>query len=225
MSFKGGLILIFLRLSDAASAQPRRLLHASLAVVVPPVRDPGQSLRRAGGAVLSLPGTADVHPTRPPADPLPGEMLPGLLLQGHAVARDGAGGVGRVDPPPGGPWGGLGPGWLCRHTFLTPAPEPAARTWARVAAPWSAGAHRLRAGAAPRGTGSGVRAGVEARANRDGSGRFGAGSRVVRAGVAALSASLEVCSPCRWFGFRSHGWRRWVSPGLVQRVRSCGRLG
>lgn len=96
MSLGEGLILFLFPLSDAASAQPHRLLHASLAVVVSSVRDLGQSLHRAGGAILSLPGTADVHRTRPLADPLPGEMLLGLLLKGHIFSWDGAGGVQRV---------------------------------------------------------------------------------------------------------------------------------
>lgn len=96
MSLGGGLILFFFPLSDTASAQPHRLLHASLAVVVSSVRDPGQSLHRAGGAVLSLPGTADVHRTWRLADPLPGEVLLGLVPKGHVFAQDGAGGVQRV---------------------------------------------------------------------------------------------------------------------------------
>lgn len=96
MSLGGGLILVFFHLSDAASAQPHRLLHASLAVVVSSVRNPGQPLHRAGGAVLSLPGTADVHRTRPLADPLPGEMLPGFLPKGHVFTQDGPEGVRRV---------------------------------------------------------------------------------------------------------------------------------
>lgn len=87
MSVGGELILFFFHLSDTASAQPHRLLHAPLAVVVSSVRDTGQSLHRAGGALLPLPGTADVHRTRPLADPLPGEMLLGLHLSGMTSPR------------------------------------------------------------------------------------------------------------------------------------------
>lgn len=94
--WEGDWVFFFFHLSDAASAQPHRLLHASLAVVVSPVRDPGQPLHRAGGAILSLPGTAHVHRSRPLADPLPGEMLPGLLPKGHVFIWDGAGDVQRV---------------------------------------------------------------------------------------------------------------------------------
>lgn len=66
-------------LSDPAGAQPHRLFHAPLAVVVPSVRDALQPLHRAGGALLHLPGTADVHRAWRPADPFPGEALLALF--------------------------------------------------------------------------------------------------------------------------------------------------
>ena len=83
---------------------------------------------------------------------------------------------------------------------------------------WFAGAHLLRAGAASRGTDSIGRSRVQAQVNQDDSRLLTVGSRVVRAGVAALSVLLEVCFLCRWLGFHSYGWQRSVSPGLVQRV-------
>lgn len=91
-----------------------------------------------------------------------------------------------------------------------------------AAAAWFAGAHLLRAGAASRGTDSISRSRVQAQVNQDDSQLLTVGSRVVRAGVAALSALPEVCFPYCWFGFRSYGWQRNVSPGLVQ--RGCGQL-
>lgn len=79
-------------------------------------------------------------------------------------------------------------------------------TWPRVpgaAVVWFAGAYLLRAGAASKGTDSSSRSRVQAQVNQDDSQLLAVGSRVVQAGVAALSVLLEVSFLCCWFGFHS----------------------
>ncbi|XP_015446676.1 lipase maturation factor 1 isoform X2 [Pteropus alecto] len=67
-----------LPLRDTAGAQPRGLLPAPLPMVGPSLRDTQQPLPGAGGTLLHLPRTADVHPPWRPADPVPG---PGCMVR------------------------------------------------------------------------------------------------------------------------------------------------
>lgn len=166
------------RLSDPAGAQPHRLFHAPLAVVVPSVRDTLQPLHRAGGAVLHLPGTADVRRAWCPADPFPGEALLALLPRPHPLPA--------------------------RSTLQ----GRRAGAGAPRAALCRAAAHLFRTGAASRGTDSRGRSRVQVRVSQDDSELLALGRRVARTGVAAPGVLLETCCPGLGFGFRSHGWQR-----------------
>lgn len=57
---------------DPAGSQPHVVLHASLPVVVPSLRDAFQPPHRAHLPVLHLPGQADVYGQRSSPDPVPG---------------------------------------------------------------------------------------------------------------------------------------------------------